>query len=166
MLEYTREGLLELTKKLVSIRSISHTAGENEAAAFIYESLAVEPYFQKHPDFLRYLPVEEGGLERRAVMALVRAGSHTRRTVLLNGHFDVVDTDVCGDLAEAAFDAAEYTRLVAERDIILTILLTERPLFPRPMPMLGKKLPKLLRQKEYRHCMKNSGKWMPKQPKS
>ena len=117
MLEYTREGLLELTKKLVSIRSISHTAGENEAAAFIYESLAVEPYFQKHPDFLRYLPVEEGGLERRAVMALVRAGSHTRRTVLLNGHFDVVDTDVCGDLAEAAFDAAEYTRLVAERDI-------------------------------------------------
>ena len=114
---YTREGLLELTKKLVSIRSISHTAGENEAAAFIYESLAVEPYFQKHPDFLRYLPVEEGGLERRAVMALVRAGSHTRRTVLLNGHFDVVDTDVCGDLAEAAFDAAEYTRLVAERDI-------------------------------------------------
>ena len=117
-MEYAREGLLELTKALVRIRSVSHTAGENEAAAFIYESLAVEPYFQKHPDFLRYLPVEEGGLERRAVMALVRAGSHTRRTVLLNGHFDVVDTDVCGDLAEAAFDAAK----VRLRPIMMTVL--------------------------------------------
>ena len=56
MLEYTKEGLLALIKKLVSIRSISHTAGENEAAAFIYESLAGEEYFQSHPAFLRLLP--------------------------------------------------------------------------------------------------------------
>lgn len=117
MLEYTKEGLLALIKKLVSIRSISHTAGENEAAAFIYESLAGEEYFQSHPAFLRLLPVEEGGLERHAVLALVRAGKETGRTVLLNGHFDVVDTAVCGDLAEEAFDTDTYTRLVAERDI-------------------------------------------------
>jgi uncharacterized protein YqhQ len=61
--------------------------------------------------------VEQGGLERLAVLAFVRAGKETARTVLLNGHFDVVDTDVCGDLAEAAFDADTYTRRVAERDI-------------------------------------------------
>ena len=117
MLEYTEKRLLELTKALVRIRSVSHTAGENEAAAFIYESFAGEAYFQSHPGFLRFLSVEEGGLERRAVLAFVRAGKDTGRTVLLNGHFDVVDTDVCGELAGAAFDADAYTRLVAGRDM-------------------------------------------------
>lgn len=117
MIEFTREGMLELTKTLVRIRSVSHTPGENEAADTIFSLLGRESYFQDHPEFLRFLAVEEGGLERRAVLAFVRSEQHTARTVLLNGHFDVVDTDVCGDLAELAFDADAYTARMAERDI-------------------------------------------------
>lgn len=122
MLDYTPQGMLELTKALVRIPSVSHSAGENLAADAIYALLAAEPYFQEHPDFLRSIPVEpdepeRGGPGRRAVLAFVRAGRGTARTVILNGHFDVVDTDVCGDLAGAAFDADEYTRLIAGRDI-------------------------------------------------
>ena len=117
MLEFTREGMLELTKALVRIPSVSHSAAENDAADFIRDVLAEEDYFRERPDFLRTLPVEQGGLGRRAVLAFVRAGRETARTVLLNGHFDVVDTDVCGDLAQAAFDAEAYTRLMAGRDI-------------------------------------------------
>lgn len=117
MLEFTREGMLNLTRELVRIRSVSHTSGENEAADAIFSLLAEESYFREHPGFLRFLPVEEGGLQRRAVLAFVRAGNETARTGLLNGHFDVVDTDVCGDLADLAFDADAYTACMGQRDI-------------------------------------------------
>ena len=117
MLEFTREGMLDLTKTLVRIRSVSHTQGENEAADAIYAILAEEAYFQEHPDFLRFISVEKGGLARRAVLAFVQAASPCSRTVLLNGHFDVVDTDVCGDLADLAFDADAYTAAMEGRDI-------------------------------------------------
>lgn len=117
MIEFTREGLLELTKELVRIRSVSHTPGENEAAAYIFSLLGREPYFQEHPEFLQLIPVEKGGLERKAVMAFVPSARQTSRTVLLNGHFDVVDTDVCGDLADLAFDADAYTSVIGTRDI-------------------------------------------------
>ena len=117
MLEFTRESMLELTKALVRIPSVSHTAFENEAARFIRDTLAGEAYFRENPGFLRLIPVEQGGLGRLAVLAFVRSGKETARTVLLNGHFDVVDTDVCGELAEAAFDADAYTSLMAGRDI-------------------------------------------------
>lgn len=117
MMEFTKEGMLDLTKKLVRIRSVSHTSGEKEAADALYSLLAEERYFQEHPDQLRFLSVEQGGLERRAVLAFVRAGRPVNGTVLLNGHFDVVDTDVCGDLADLAFDADAYTARVGQRRI-------------------------------------------------
>ena len=59
MLEFTREGMLNLTRDLVRIRSVSHTSGENEAADAIFSLLAKEDYFREHPEFLRFLPVEE-----------------------------------------------------------------------------------------------------------
>ena len=117
MLEFTREGLLNLTKELVRIRSVSHTPGENEAAAFIFARLSEETYFQEHPECLRLIPVEKDGLERVAVLAFVEAEPSVARTVLLNGRFDVVDIDVCGDLADLAFDADAYTARVGQRDI-------------------------------------------------
>lgn len=117
MIEFTREGMLKLTKDLVRIRSVSHTSGENEAAEFIFSLLGGELYFQEHPEFLQMVPVEEGGLGRKAVMAFVPSAKQVSRTVLLNGHFDVVDTDVCGDLADLAFDADAYTAVIGTRDI-------------------------------------------------
>ena len=35
----------------------------------------------------------------------------------MKGHVDVVDTDVCGDIAELAFDADEYTRQIGQKNI-------------------------------------------------
>ncbi|MCQ2445131.1 MAG: M20/M25/M40 family metallo-hydrolase, partial [Mailhella sp.] len=102
---------------LVKVRSVSHTAGENEAADFIYAVLAKEQYFREHPGDLLFVQCETGGLKRKAVLAYVKAGRPTGRTVLLNGHFDVVDTDVCGDLADTAFDVEAYTAAIGARDI-------------------------------------------------
>lgn len=117
MIEFTRDGMLNLTRELVRIRSVSHTPGENEAADFLFSLLKKERYFLDHPDDLLLLPVEKGGLGRKAVLAFVRSEKQVSRTVLLNGHFDVVDTDVCGDLADLAFDADAYTAAIGKRDI-------------------------------------------------
>ena len=110
-----QEEILALIKKLVSIPSVSGTAGENVVARAMEDWLRAVPYFVEHPEFVLSLPVEEGGLERRAVLAFLPAGKPTERTVLLTGHHDVVDTDVCGDLADLAYDADAYTAALADR---------------------------------------------------
>ena len=106
---FTPAGILGLTKRLVSIPSVTGSPQENEAAQFIHELFRGSPYFREHPEHLRIFPAEEAGLKRCAVLAFVRASRPTARTVLLNGHFDVVGS------APAAFDAEAYTgRLRAE----------------------------------------------------
>ena len=110
-------GILQLTRELVSIPSVTGSGRENEAAAFIHDFFRRMPYFQEHPEHLLMFPVEEAGQERMAVLAFLRAGCDTDATLLLNGHFAVVDTDVCGDLAECAFDPGEYTRRMGGREL-------------------------------------------------
>ena len=112
---FDADGILQLTRELVSIPSVTGSGRENEAAAFIHDFFRRMPYFQEHPEHLQLFPVEEAGQKRMAVLAFLRAGCDTDATLLLNGHFDVVDTDVCGDLADCAFDPGEYTRRMGGR---------------------------------------------------
>lgn len=109
------ERVYELMLSLVAIPSVtgSEDGGENRCARFIHDWLARIPYFRDRPSDLRLVRLEGDPLERMAVCALLRASRETRRTVILTGHFDVVDTDVCGPLRPWAFDPETYTDRIA-----------------------------------------------------
>jgi len=118
MISTQKENLYRLMLDLVKIPSVSPSKdGENKIARFVFDTLAELPYFRQHPDDLRLLPMEGDRYKRHIVFALVRSKKETPDTVLLTGHMDVVDTNVCGVLKETAFDAEEYTRKIASLEL-------------------------------------------------
>lgn len=104
--ERMRKNLLTLC----AVPSVSHTPGERAFPAALRKMLMQIPYFRAHPDAVRVLPVSERSEDGEMVFALLRAGAHVRRTVMLLSHFDVVGVDEYGALAQAAFDPEAYTR--------------------------------------------------------
>lgn len=117
MIENSREGIFKLMLELVSVPSISETTGELEMAGLIYRKLAELPYFKENPEHLKLLPVKNDPLGRQAVFAVVKAGSGVSRTVILTGHYDVVDAEGCGALKSYAFDPLEYTRRLSFEEL-------------------------------------------------
>lgn len=110
--------ILQLTKKLCAIPSVSGSAAEeNRCADFITHCLFC--LAQKHPGRVRvFEPVcERDPLERKAVFGLLRAAVPTDKTVVLTGHFDVVDTQNCGDKVQTAFDLERYTEALREQPL-------------------------------------------------
>lgn len=106
--------IYDLMLELVAIPGITGSpGGENECARFIHDRLAKWDYFRHNPSDLRLIEAKNDPLKRLSVCALVRAGRATKKTVILTGHFDVVDIDVCGPLRPWAFDPEEYTRRIA-----------------------------------------------------
>ncbi|WP_300525149.1 M20/M25/M40 family metallo-hydrolase, partial [Aminiphilus sp.] len=115
MLENTRKGIYALLLDLVRIPSVSASpTGENQLAAFLRNRLAELPYFQENPKNLFLADLEGDPLRRTSLFAFVEAVPSTPRTVILTGHYDVVDVDVCGVLKTWAFDAEEYTRRIGD----------------------------------------------------
>lgn len=117
MIENSREGIFKLLLELVSVPSISATAGEIEMALQIYRKLASLSYFQAHPEYLELLPIKQDPLGRRAVFALVKAEPVVKKTVILTGHYDVVDVEGFGTLKQYAFDPVEYTRRLSAENL-------------------------------------------------
>ena len=104
------ERIYETMLRLVAIPSVTGSdGGENQCARFIGDWLSRIPYFKENPDGVSLVRLREDPLDRRAVLALVKAARPTRRTVVLTGHIDVVDVDVCGPLRPWAFDPEAYT---------------------------------------------------------
>lgn len=105
--------LLELCK----IPSVSGDAQEeNRCAKTIFDFL--EGLENKSAGNLKaYLvPCENDPLNRNAVFALLRSKRKTAKTIILTGHFDVVDTECCGNSASLAFDPEVYTTVLKEKD--------------------------------------------------
>jgi arginine utilization protein RocB len=113
-LRNTPEAIYDLMLDLVKIPSFSATAGETLCADRICEHLSTLSAFRKRPEDLRRIPVPGSPHGSAAVMALVRAEPPTRRTVLLEGHFDVVDIEVYGTLKDVALDPETCTRRMKE----------------------------------------------------
>ncbi|MDR3264391.1 MAG: M20/M25/M40 family metallo-hydrolase [Synergistaceae bacterium] len=110
--------IYELMLELVAIPSVTGSdGGENECARFIFDRLARWDYFVRNPSDLYSVETMDDPLGRRAVCALARAARPTKRTVILLGHFDVVDAEVCGPLRPWAFDPEEYTRRIGALDL-------------------------------------------------
>lgn len=110
------ESILSLTKKLCSIPSVSGCAEEeNRVAQVLYKTLAEIQPTQENTLNTEIFDCEGDRLGRQAVWALLRPVKKTERTVLLTGHFDVVD--VQGPLADLAFSPDAYTEALADIDL-------------------------------------------------
>ena len=102
----------ELTLQLVRIPSITNSPGETAFAWQLRDLLATLPYFAAQPDQLRVEPTTNDRYERYNLYALARgSGPHT---VVLAGHYDVVNVEQYGALQPWAFDPeALLPRLLA-----------------------------------------------------
>ncbi|MEA4881784.1 MAG: M20/M25/M40 family metallo-hydrolase [Synergistaceae bacterium] len=117
MLSFDEKDLYSLLVELVSIPGVSMSREENRTAEFIRSKLSELEYFQKNPSHLRVLPAKDDPLDRKAVAALVKTGSGTKKTVIVTGHFDVVDASAYGPLKHLAFSPEELSKRVGELEI-------------------------------------------------
>ncbi|MBP6332067.1 MAG: M20/M25/M40 family metallo-hydrolase [Aminivibrio sp.] len=117
MISLSGGDLYSLLLEMAAVPSVSFSGGENVAADYIFSRLAELEYFQRNPSFLRKLPAAGDPLGRSAVAGLVKVSPEMKQTVILTGHFDVVDTEAYGALKHLAFSPEELTRRVGELDI-------------------------------------------------
>ena len=117
MLSFAEKDLYSLLVELVSIPGVSMSREENRTAEFIYSKLSELEYFQKNPSHLRFLPAKDDPLDRKAVAALVKTGRGTEKTVIVTGHFDVVDASAYGPLKHLAHSPEELSKRVGELEI-------------------------------------------------
>ena len=104
------ERLFSLCIDLASIPSVTGLPGrENEAAYSIYRWLGDLPYFHERPENIFLIPVQNDGLKRHCIAALVEADPPCRETIIITGHFDVVDAKGYGSLESLAFQPQNYT---------------------------------------------------------
>ena len=87
----TREEVLSLTKRLVSMESIVNTAGEKVIARSLYELISSFDYFEKNPDQVMLEQTINDHRERYNVLCFVKGTKKkSDRTVILFGHMDTV----------------------------------------------------------------------------
>ena len=104
------ERLFSLCIDLASIPSVTGLPGrENEAAYSIYRWLGDLPYFHERPENIFLIPVQNDGLKRHCIAALVEADPPCKETIIITGHFDVVDAKGYGSLESLAFQPQNYT---------------------------------------------------------
>lgn len=114
----TKSYLEDLTIRLCAVPSVSGNAQEeNRCASLIYDEVSAAGAVAGERFYAEMTDCTHDPLNRKAVLAFLRAPNKTARTVLLTGHFDVVDTQVCGDLSEAAFDLKTYGEKLAGREL-------------------------------------------------
>src|SRR5699024_8961428 len=104
-----REDILDITKKLVGIKSEVNTNGEIAAAEAIYNMLEAHPYFKENPSQLVMPRTINDERERYNVMAYVKGTKgESNRTVVLMGHMDTVGVDDFGANQALAFKPDEW----------------------------------------------------------
>ena len=108
----------DLMLELVAIPSVTGSDdGENQCARFIFDRLSRCDYFKQNPEDLQLIELKNDPWKRYSVGALLRAARPSKKTIVLTGHFDVVDTDVCGPLRPWAFNPEEYTKRMGKLDL-------------------------------------------------
>lgn len=113
-----KEEILLLTKQLCAIASVSTDAEkENECAEFIFNYLSSIKPASPLTIEAELIPCEKDPWNRKAVLGLLSSPQSQGRTILLTGHFDVVATDVCGELKSQAFEPDLYTELLQKRSL-------------------------------------------------
>lgn len=109
-----RKKLYENMKRLVKVASISGTAAEGAAAYELEAMLREIPYFKEHEENVMVLPVEGDPFQRAIVAAYLECDPDCPDTIILTGHYDVVDIEEYGSLKEIACDVEEITKRIGE----------------------------------------------------
>ena len=97
----------------MAAKSISGTAEEIQGAEIILDMLHELDYFKAHSENIFTVPVEGDQLGRYIVAALM-CGSAAGDTIILTGHYDVVDADEYAQLKDIAFDMDSITARIGE----------------------------------------------------
>lgn len=100
--------------RMVEAPSISGTPDEMSVTYKIEEILREMPYFQQNPDNVMRIPVKDDPLNRELVAAYMELAPGNPDTIILTGHYDVVDVDEYGPLQDAAFHVEEITKRIGE----------------------------------------------------
>ena len=98
--------------RLVEVPSVSGTAEEVQGAYKIEELLYEIPYFNLHKENVRLIPLEGDPFGRCIVAAYLDLEPDCRETVILTGHYDVVDVEEYGHLIDKAYNVEEITRCI------------------------------------------------------
>ncbi len=110
------KAILALTKKLCAIPSVSGKKDEeNRACSALLNELRTIGLDFGNTLTAKEILCEGDSLNRHAVFALLRPAKQIKKTVLLTGHFDVVDTE--GALKDLAFSPDEYTKALAKEPL-------------------------------------------------
>ena len=113
-----RDEILDITKKLVAIKSEVNTEGEIAAAKAIRDMIKSHTYFKNHPSQLVMEPTINDERERYNVMAYVKGKKgESKRTVVLMGHMDTVGVDDFGAKQALAFDTDAWKSYLADEKL-------------------------------------------------
>lgn len=109
-----KDKLLKMIEELVSIPSVTESKNESLPGTWIKERLEKLPYFIEKKSHLLWVetPLEGSDEKLHSLVARVDASVPTNRTVLLIGHYDVVDVRVYGEMAKDSFDVKKITGLL------------------------------------------------------
>lgn len=99
----------------------SYPGQENKGSEYLYDSLKNSPYFLSNPKDLYFQEIEGDAIKRKNIVAFLESTKKTKRTVVLMGHIDTVDIEVCGDAKDSAFDPEKYTQKLLDMDIPLGV---------------------------------------------
>jgi arginine utilization protein RocB len=103
-----------LLEELVAVRSDTGTLHELAMADKLLAILRGDPYFVRHPDLCGAF--EAGDVLHRPVVWGLRRG-RSRRTVILEGHYDTVEIDCYGALKPFALEPAALRSRMREQGI-------------------------------------------------
>ncbi|MGI6211489.1 MAG: M20/M25/M40 family metallo-hydrolase [Anaerovoracaceae bacterium] len=107
-----KNRIYENLKRLIEVPSISGTEDEIKGAYKIRDLLMEIPYFQEHPENVKLVPLVNDPLERSIVTAYLERNPENPATVILTGHYDVVDVEEYGGLKADAFDVEKISKEV------------------------------------------------------
>ncbi len=110
----SKTNLRRSLSRLMEAKSISGTADEIQGAQIILDMLRELDYFRAHDENIFTVPVEGDPLGRYIVAALMCGGGAAGDTVILTGHYDVVDADEYAQLKDIAFDMDAITARINE----------------------------------------------------
>ena len=104
-MEHTEQKILKILTELTTLKSRSGTSDENLASDYIYEYIKGLDYFREHREDCNLIAIEEDPMGRHIPYGLIRGKSGN--TVILTGHFDVVDEFDYGEARPLAFTIGE-----------------------------------------------------------
>lgn len=125
----------QLTLELVNIRSVVGTAEENKVSECVHQEFTTMDYFQKHPEYLKYVYTKDDALSRKSVLAILKGKkTNSKKALVLIGHTDTVgisDYGILSDYATRPLELAEKLRELSLPKDALSDLNTGDYLFGR-----------------------------------